>query len=266
MPARAELVKAPPVLAGDEGAVSYLKAPVISAPSVSFDDSLLVHLQVAAGAALAYRLVDSEGMATDWQKQPTVPEEGHSVLITENTTLEAYAYTDGVTSATIPATFYKVPHPNWEVQLQGQYNPQYSAGGANGIIDGILGATNWRKGYWQGYQNQDFEAVIVFNETVEVDRIAASFLQDTRSWILMPTRVTYHLSTDGKNYQQVAAVTHHVAPNDYEVQRQVLEAKLPQPMRAMHLKIKATNFGTLPKWHQGAGFEAFIFVDEVVVE
>jgi hypothetical protein len=34
------------------------------------------------------------------------------------------------------------------------------------------------------------------------------------------------------------------------------------------VKVKATNFGKLPEWHQGFPFdgEAFIFVDEITVE
>jgi hypothetical protein len=30
-----------------------------------------------------------------------------------------------------------------------------------------------------------------------------------------------------------------------------------------YLRVKAKNFGVLPEWHQGAGGEAFIFIDEI---
>jgi hypothetical protein len=32
------------------------------------------------------------------------------------------------------------------------------------------------------------------------------------------------------------------------------------------IKIKARNYGNLPEWHLGAGYPAFIFVDEVIVK
>ncbi|HRS38974.1 MAG TPA: hypothetical protein P5292_07310, partial [Bacteroidia bacterium] len=32
---------------------------------------------------------------------------------------------------------------------------------------------------------------------------------------------------------------------------------------ARYLKVKAVNYGRLPIWHPGAGYPAFIFVDEV---
>jgi hypothetical protein len=58
------------------------------------------------------------------------------------------------------------------------------------LLNGIHGSTNWRKGDWQGYQAQDFEAVVDFKNW-DVHSLSASFLQDTRAWILLPTRVEF---------------------------------------------------------------------------
>ena len=46
-----------------------------------------------------------------------------------------------------------------------------------------------------------------------------------------------------------------------------LTEPLPQILETSmrYIRIKAKNYGTLPKWHQGAGGEAFIFVDEISV-
>ena len=247
-------------------AISYLRAPVIEAASISFDDSLTVTITVAEPLSLAYRVVMANGDTSELLIQDAWKAEGHQLQLFENTTLQAYAFYEELKSQTIPATFYKTPHPNWEVTLTSEYNPQYSAGGPKGIIDGIYGDENWRKGYWQGYQDQDFEAVITLNETMKVSELTASFLQDTRAWILMPTKVEYYLSNDGVNYELVATADHNVPDKDYEVQLAQLSAKLKRPMNATHLKVKAYNYGTLPSWHQGAGFEAFIFVDEVSVK
>jgi hypothetical protein len=37
------------------------------------------------------------------------------------------------------------------------------------------------------------------------------------------------------------------------------------PVLARYVKVKAKNFGKLPRWHLGAGGEAFIFIDEITV-
>ena len=247
-------------------AISYLRAPIIQAESISFDDSLTVTITVVETFSLAYRLIKENGDTSEWIFQDAWTSEGHAVQLTENTTLQTYAFCGEQKSHAIPATFYKTPHPTWEVKLASTYNPQYSAGGPKGIIDGIFGDENWRKGYWQGYQDQDFEAEIIFNETVRVSSITASFLQDTRAWIVLPTKVEYYLSQDGVKYDLVATVRHKVEDKDYTVQLARLTTQLKKPIKATHLKVKAYNYGTLPTWHQGAGFEAFIFLDEVVVE
>ena len=36
--------------------------------------------------------------------------------------------------------------------------------------------------------------------------------------------------------------------------------------KAKYIKVKAYNFGKLPDWHQGAGGNAFIFIDEISIK
>jgi len=38
------------------------------------------------------------------------------------------------------------------------------------------------------------------------------------------------------------------------------------PVKARFVRVRAYNPGKIPAWHPGAGFEAFIFVDEIFVE
>jgi hypothetical protein len=49
------------------------------------------------------------------------------------------------------------------------------------------------------------------------------------------------------------------------VNTQILTAKFP-PVKAKYVRIKAKNYGVLPKWHQGAGYDAYIFCDEIEVK
>ena len=132
------------------------------------------------------------------------------------------------------------------------------------MLDGIHGSTNWRKGDWQGYQGQDFEAVIDLQKLQHVQSVTASFLQDTRAWIVLPIRVEFLTSTDGVTFTPAGTVTHTVDPHDYEVQLKELSTNL--NTKARYIKVKAYNFGTLPQWHQGAGGEAYIFIDEITVK
>ena len=146
------------------------------------------------------------------------------------------------------------------------YNPQYHAGGPDGLLDGIYGSENWRKGDWQGYQTQDFEAVVDLQTKKNIQEISANFLQDTRAWIVMPTEVSFYVSDDNVIFQKLATIANTIPANDYEVQTQKLTEKLNTSGR--YVKVIAKNFGKLPEWHQGFPFdgEAFIFIDEIEVK
>ena len=94
--------------------------------------------------------------------------------------------------------------------------------------------------------------------------ISASFLQDSRSWILFPKQVAYYGSVDGITYELIDSVASTVPASDMNVQRTELSVKgNGKPYR--YIKVQALNFGQLPAWHQGAGGDAFIFVDEIAI-
>jgi hypothetical protein len=57
-----------------------------------------------------------------------------------------------------------------------------------------------------------------------------------------------------------------VKDDDYNVKMKNFSAVLPSGVSTQRIKIKAYNYGKLPKWHQGFGGDAFIFVDELEVK
>ena len=163
------------------------------------------------------------------------------------------------------AYFHKIPH-NWTIKLNCKYNKQYTAGGDAGIIDGLFGYKDWHKGGWQGYQSQDFEAIIDMQESKEISEISSSYLQDSRSWILLPKDVEYFVSNDGINFTRVAKVGHDLDWNTEEKILKKLTTELPQKVKTRYLKVLAKNYGALPKDHLGFGGDAFIFIDEIEVK
>jgi len=167
-------------------------------------------------------------------------------------------------SNVISATFFKKPN-DYTIATQSKYTPQYHAGGPEGLLDGILGNENWRKGEWQGYQGQDFEATIDLQKEQKVSQISARFLQDTRAWILMPTKVEYYVSIDNVNFQLAATVNNTLEAKDYDTKVIAFDGKIKE-QNARYIKVKAYNFGKLPDWHQGAGYDAYIFIDEITVK
>ena len=170
----------------------------------------------------------------------------------------------GMKSKIVSAKFFKKPN-DYAVKLISTYNPQYHAGGPEGLTDGIRGTENWRKGDWQGYQGQDFEAVIDLKKKMRVREVTVGLLQDSRSWILMPTQLLVETSRDGKNFSKGGSVSIGENPKreDTFVKTYSISGI---DTKARHIRVKAVNFGKLPDWHQGFGGEAFIFIDEITVK
>jgi hypothetical protein len=133
------------------------------------------------------------------------------------------------------------------------------------LIDGLRGNRNFGTGAWQGYQGQDFVAVIDLGKIQEVGKLGAGFLQDIGSWIWMPRRVEFEVSTDGQNFTPAAAIVNDVSDKDYGVAvRDFVQTIRPQAAR--YVRIKAYNWGRIPDWHPGKGGEAWIFIDEIMIE
>lgn len=158
--------------------------------------------------------------------------------------------------------FYKLDTLT-KVEIKSKYNSQYTAGGDIGLIDGLRGGKDFRTGAWQGYQYQDFEALVSFNEIKDVSYIASGYIQDIRSWIWMPTEVTYEYSLDGVNFTSIGSVLNDVDDKSYDVKIKDFEIKT--NIQAKYIRVKAKNYGTIPEWHLGAGDGAFIFVDEIII-
>lgn len=185
-------------------------------------------------------------------------------MLDKTTLLKAIAWKDGFGfSKAIDGQFTKIDI-NRKVDLKSTYSPNYNAGGPEALIDGIRGAGNWRLGGWQGYQGTDFEAIVDLGMKKSIRKVAAGFAQDIRSWIWMPKEVIFFVSEDGVNFKQVADVKTAVDSKDEEIQVGDIGAKVNTSGR--YVKVKALNFGTIPSWHLGAGGQAYLFIDEIVVE
>lgn len=167
------------------------------------------------------------------------------------------------------ATFTKLPNDR-VVFLKSKYGKTYHAGGPMGLVDGIHGTTNWRAGEWQGYQGQDFEAVIAFDKKKEITNVTATFLQDQRAWIFYPTQVDFFISTDSVNWESISS------KSDWDVARDENHTSIKdvsittnrenRPFNARYIKVVAKNYGSLPQWHPGRGNPAYIFIDEIEIE
>ena len=187
------------------------------------------------------------------------------LTIAETAIVKAVAVSKtGGKSLTAESKLIRKPN-DWTVKILSKYNRQYTGGGDEGLIDGIRGTTNFASGEWQGYQNQDFIAIIDLQRETEIKSVGGGFLQDARPWIWMPTRIEFETSNDGENFTRIAEIKTDMAVDDMKPTIKDYKQKI-APIKARFVRVKAFNLGKIPAWHPGAGFDAFIFVDEIFIE
>jgi hypothetical protein len=235
-----------------------IPVPVIQAESKSFKDKMIVSFDSFDNEVEYFYSINNKKFEMF----------SNELILNETSTIKFYlANGFGKVSDTISATFFKKPN-NYTIDIKSTYNPQYHAGGKDGLLDGINGTTNWRKGDWQGYQTQDFEAIVDLQNVKEVSNFSATFLQDQRSWILMPTKVEYYSSTDNVNFTLISTVANDVDPKKDENAIKDFSFTTSKPINARYIKVKAYNYGKLPEWHLGYPYngDAFIFIDEITIK
>lgn len=235
-----------------------IENPLIKSSQNPFIKESIISISSREGSAIYF---------TKDGSNPTLESEKYqeSFKIDKSSQIRAIVVANGKASKIANAKIHRLPHSDWKVLLKSIYNKQYTAGGDEGIIDGLNGDIDWRKGGWQGFQAQDFEVVIDMQTEKEISKITANFLQDSRSWILMPKSVFFEYSFDGKKYTSIGEKKHDIQPQNYTVLTKSFSTEF-QKAKARYVRVKAVNFGKLPAWHQGAGGEAFIFIDEISVE
>lgn len=185
--------------------------------------------------------------------------------INQTTKIYAYAKRKGIRSHIINSTLYKIPR-NISIKTLSEPSEQYTAGGNEALIDGIRGGKDFRLGDWQGYQYDDFIAVVDLEKAQQITKVAAGFLQDQNSWIFMPVEVEFYVSNNGKDFKRTSVIENDIPQDHHGPIIKDFEAKIGQ--KARYIKIVAKNLQYCPSWHKGYPFKgkAFIFVDEIIVE
>ncbi|MFO7723579.1 MAG: GH92 family glycosyl hydrolase [Bacteroidales bacterium] len=176
----------------------------------------------------------------------------------------AASVADHTPSHQISAYFYKIPE-NRSIRLNTAYAPQYPAGGDHALIDFLRGGNDFRTGRWQGYHQVNLDAIVELEEEKMIRKISVGFLQDQRAWIFMPLEVTFLISNDGVNYQQVGS-EQNIIPDRHNGTVTHDFSTPPVRQNARFVRVTAKNRGVCPPWHPGAGDKAWIFADEIVIE
>lgn len=147
----------------------------------------------------------------------------------------------------------------------GNYRPEYSGGGDNALVDGTLGSNDYKDGRWQGFYGIDAGLELDFGKLQKINALNIGFLVNAHDWILQPAAVEVYTSNDGRNYKPYK--TFSIATEIPLTGNHTFREKFETPnLSTRHLRIVVKNPGKLPEGLPGAGYDSWIFMDEVMVE
>jgi putative alpha-1,2-mannosidase len=232
----------------------FVQVPVIDGERTFRESTKVTIRPVAEGMEIFYSLDGSE---------PNTP---YTAPFTLNATTEVKAVAvdeRGRRSFVVEARMAKRPN-DWTVKLITEFNSQYPGSSYDAIIDGLRGNHNFAAGEWQGYWGKPFEAVIDMQRETEIKEVGGSFLQSARSWIWMPDRLEFEVSSDGEKFTKIADWKPGFPQQEMNgTPKEFLRSIT--PVKARYVRVRAHNFGKIPSWHLGAGGDPWIFVDEIFI-
>ncbi len=249
---------------GDRRVTAITDYPILVTPFIAAGDRVFSGTEMVSlagtetGAVIRYTLDGTD-------PGPDSPLYTKPFPVSKSLTLKAVALKEGrAPSYIMTADFKKIPSGR-SVRILSHYSSQYTGGGDMALLDGIRGGNDFRTGLWQGYEGQDFRAVVDLESVQRIHTVGAGFLQDVRSWIWMPRGVRFSSSRDGKKFTFIGLADPGVKQSRYGVIiKDVLLNDL--DIKARFIKIEAENLGPIPDWHPGAGGKAWIFIDEIIIE
>ncbi len=182
------------------------------------------------------------------------------VLIPKNSTIKAKLI-DGIKEGKTLTRDFVIHKANAFAYTLTNQVKQYDGGTKYALTDGVVGIPN-RYNTWIGLWGKDLECVIDFKKPTDIKKITINFYGKNSAWIYLPQFVEVLTSDDGINFTSAKIESYGLRTSTNEIKASVLE--IAQTKR--YIKILAANYGTIPDGAEGAGYDAWLFADEIIVE
>jgi hypothetical protein len=235
-----------------------IPAPFVSRGEATFRDRQTIALEcIDPEASIRYNVIRNPVSKEKTFKKP--------FEIKESTRISFQAVKDGKYSAPQSASFHQLHAERRVLRYNTSYNPQYTGGGDEALIDGISGGDDFRTGEWQGFEGVNLDVVIDLGKKQKINRLSAHFLQDEIAWIFFPTTVQFETSDDGEHFSPAGEVVCPVAPTEKGVLQHDFQVS-PSDIKARYIRVIGVSLGQCPPWHKGAGHPCWVFADEVEIE
>jgi hexosaminidase len=182
--------------------------------------------------------------------------------ITQSQTIKtAYFENDQIKSAVAEQSFLIHKGTSQLLSLENQPSGNYAKGGGFTLVDGIKGDPAKFGQHWLGFSGTDLVATLNLGKKQKINRLGIGLLSSPSSWIYFPKKVTFWVSEDQMQFQQVGAFSSE------EIQNSKGQIALTcDKNNIQFVKVTVENLGIIPDGQAGAGNKAWLFADEITVE
>ncbi len=184
------------------------------------------------------------------------------IALNSTVTIKAVAYKEGKPAGSInEQTFLIHKGSGKKIRYESAFSIKYpTEDGARTLINGKNGTHSFADGQWLGFEGQNLEAVIHLGKSTAISKVSLNSFNDPRSWIHHTDKVEVYVSNDDETFEKVGELS------DIDSKELLVNVEVPfKEVKAEFVKVVAHK-RTIPAGYPGEGSDAWIFVDELVIE
>ncbi|MGN0032492.1 MAG: FN3 associated domain-containing protein [Candidatus Limimorpha sp.] len=151
----------------------------------------------------------------------------------------------------------------------GNYRPEYSGGGDDALINGLTGSDDYKDGKWQGFYGCNADIEIDFGKVETINSLTINFITNPFDWIMMPKTIKVYAfptcmpSNMPDTFVKTFSFDDKVPLSGNHIFTKTLQL---DGINTSYLRIVVENPGKLPEGTPGAGYDSWIFLDEIIIE
>ena len=100
---------------------------------------------------------------------------------------------------------------------------------------------------------------------IEINQLSVNCLEGIGSYIFFPSKIEVYAGNEPGSMKKFEQRNLPPTDRDREIKIKNFSIALSQ-VKARYIKVVLKNIQKLPSWHEGAGADAWIFVDEIMVQ
>jgi hexosaminidase len=184
------------------------------------------------------------------------------IVVAKSGTVKAAWFRDGaMLGPAIGQEFIVSRSTGKNVTLKTQASKDYPGDGPATLTDGIRGDFTRFGKDWLGFWGPDLDAMVDLGAPQTISSVTLDVFDGEGSWIYFPKSIEVFVSEDGMSFKSAGSLSAEQIRTAGNVQKLTFA-----PRAARYVRVVAANAGKVPDGKPGAGQDAWLFVDEIIVE